>query len=546
MIRLHKEVIIVKYTRSLSRLVKISAALSLSAGIAAGCGKEAADPSPAPSTGTASLAPSAGPVNLSYWVGIRASAARSVKNYGELAFYQELEKKTGVKAVFQHPAVGTEKEQFNLLIVSGKLPDVIEYDFTTYSGGPEKAISDKIIVPLNDLLEKHAPNLSKFLKDNPNVKKEITTDEGHMYVFPAVGIGKTDVSSGLMLRKDWLDELGLSVPETIEEWTHVLRQFKEKKGVKVPLTLNLGELDTDRFNGAYGIGAGFYKDKNQVKYGPYQPAYKDYLAQMNAWYKEGLLDPDFATQDNKSKDAKITNGTTGAFSANIGSGMGTYLNAKKDDPVYNLVAAQHPVLKKGDQPRFFTAASQYRGDGSAAITPANKNPVETAKWFDYLYSDEGHMLKTFGIEGLTYKMENGYPKYTDLIMNNPDKLSIGDAMSKYLRVAAPAPGFVGDARYSEQYMNLPQQKEASATFNQYSKNLLDTSLGRITETPEEGQELSSIMAEINTYRQEMMLKFIMGGDSLDNFDKYIQRLKSMKVERAIAIKQAALDRYNKR
>ncbi|MDF2925251.1 MAG: extracellular solute-binding protein family 1 [Paenibacillaceae bacterium] len=539
-----------KSNSKITAWAKGAAVAALSAGLVAGCGsgkeESTSSASPGASNAPASAAP-AQPVNLSYWVELQANAARSLKDYNESLFYQELEKRTGVKVKFQHPAVGTAKEQFNLLIASGNLPDVIEYDFTAYSGGPEKAISDKIIIELNDVIDKHAPNLKKYLEANPVIKREVTTDNGKMYVFPAIGAGNTDVTSGLMLRKDWLDELGLAVPETIDEWTNVLRQFKEKKGAKAPLSFALTDFDVDRFNGAYGVGVNFYQENGKVKFGPYEPAFKDYLALLHSWYKEGLLDPDFATQDAKAKTAKATNGAAGAFSGYIGSAMGTYLDAMKtSNPAYDLAATQHPVLKKGDEPRFIPSASAYRGTGSAAITPANKHVVETAKWLDYLYSEEGNLLKSFGVDGQTYKLENNYPKYTDLIVNNPDKLSIGDAMAKYLRVAAPSPGFVGDDRYTEQYYTYQQQKDAVVIYNKYSKNLENIRLGRITETPEEGQEVSSIMAEVNTYRKEMFLKFVMGGESLDNFDKYLNQLKSMKIERVIEIKQAALERYNKR
>ncbi|MDF2921417.1 MAG: extracellular solute-binding protein family 1 [Paenibacillaceae bacterium] len=529
--------------------LKVSAGIALSATLAAGCGSGSDSGASSSPTAAGSASPAASaqakPITLTYWGGLPADAARSLKSYGESLFYQELEKKTGVHVEFQHPAVGSEKEQFNLMIASGKLPDVIESNFTTYSGGPEKAIADKVIIPLNDIIDKNAPNLKKYLNEHPEMKKEIMTDNGVYYAFPGLGIGNSNVSSGMMLRKDWLAELGLAVPETIEEWTHVLREFKEKKGVKTPLTFVLGDLNLERFNGAYGIGTGFYLDNGKVKYGPYEPAYKQYLEQMNAWYKEGLLDPDFATQDAKSKDAKITNGGTGAFAAYVGSGMGKYLNAMKGKP-YDLVAAQHPVLKKGDEPKFFTAAYEYRGEGSAGITPANKNPAETAKWLDYYYSEEGHMLKSFGVEGVTYKLENGYPKYTDLIINNPDKLSVGEAMSKYLRVAQPSPGFVGDDRYGEQYSTFDQQREATAIYNKYYKNVTATRLPRVTETSEEGQEIAAIMAEVDTYKSEMFLKFVMGAEPFTNFDKYTQQLKNMKIERAITLKQAALERYNNR
>lgn len=491
--------------------------------------------------------PTAEPVKLSYWVAMPGDTSRSLKSLNDSLFYQELEKKTNVKVDFQHPAAGNGNEQFNLMIASGKLPDVIENDFTLYPGGPEKAIADKVIIKLNDLIDKNAPNLKKYLDKNPAIKKEISTDDGLIYVFPGIGIGNFAVSGGLMLRKDWLDELGLSVPETIDDWTNVLRQFKEKKGAKTPFTLRLADFNRDMFNGAFGVGTEFYQENGKVKFGPYEAKYKPYLTQLNAWYKGGLIDPDFATQDAKSFDAKASGDGAGAFFGFIGGNMGKYLNAKQgQDTKYDLVGAPYPVLSKGEEARFVNKPYDYRGAGSAAITPANKNPEATAKWLDYYYSDEGHMLKSFGIEGQTYTMVNGYPKYSDLILKNPDKLSVGEAMSKYLRVAQPSPGFVGDDRYIDQYYIFKQQKDASAVFSRHQKNAEAVMMPRVTPYSQEANELSTIMAEINTYRSEMFLKFVLGVEPLTNFDKYIAQLKKLNIERAIAIKQSALDRYNQR
>lgn len=503
---------------------------------------------PSATDGPTQTSNTANPVNLTYWGALGAGPARSLQTFNDSLFYQELEKRTGVHIEFEHPAVGSEGEQFNLLVASGKFPDMIEYNFLSYPGGPEKALADNVIIELNDVIEKHAPNLNKYLNENPEMKKQVSTDSGKMYVFPSIGIGNHGVTLGLILRKDWLDELNLETPQTVEEWTNVLRAFKEKKGATAPLTMLLGNfLGTQQFNGAYGVGTEFYMEDGKVKYGPIEPGYKEYLALLNSWYKEGLLDPDFATQDGAGLDAKIINGNAGAFLAAIGGGMGKYLPALQEkDASYDLVGAQYPVLNKGDEPSIITTSYEFRGQGSVAITTSNKHVEETAKWLDYYFSEEGHMLKSFGVEGLTYKDENGYPKYTDLIMNNPDGLSIADALAKYLRVVSPSIGFVGDSRFSEQYTSRPQQQEASATFSQYQQNAYKTRLPLISHTPEEGNELSTIMAETTTYRDEMFLKFVMGSESLDKFDAYVEQLKKMNIERAIEMKQAAVERYNKR
>ena len=65
----------------------------------------------------------------------------------------------------------------------------------------------------------------------------------------------------------------------------------------------------------------------------------------------------------------------------------------------------------------------------------------------------------------------------------------------------------------------------------------------IAETAEETDELNRIMTDINTYREEMTYKFITGQESLDNFDAFVEQIKSQGIEDAIQIKQDALDRY---
>ena len=74
------------------------------------------------------------------------------------------------------------------------------------------------------------------------------------------------------------------------------------------------------------------------------------------------------------------------------------------------------------------------------------------KWIDYAYSNEGNLLYNFGVEGLTYNMVNGYPKYTDLIMKNPDGLPVATAMAKHI-LGSQNWALVQDIRYFEQFQS---------------------------------------------------------------------------------------------
>ena len=97
--------------------------------------------------------------SFTYWAVMDANSQRTLKNYSEMMFYQEMEKRTGVHIDFIHPIQGsTGQEAFMAMLAGGEMPDLIEYDWTWYSGGPKQALEDEVIIALNDYLKEYAPN----------------------------------------------------------------------------------------------------------------------------------------------------------------------------------------------------------------------------------------------------------------------------------------------------------------------------------------------------------------------------------------------------
>ena len=87
----------------------------------------------------------------------------------------------GVDIDWQEPASGQSAEQFNLIVATSDLPDIMYYSWaTSYPGGPDAAIADGKIVALNDYIEEYAPNFSARLDAHPDVRQEITTDSGNI------------------------------------------------------------------------------------------------------------------------------------------------------------------------------------------------------------------------------------------------------------------------------------------------------------------------------------------------------------------------------
>jgi putative aldouronate transport system substrate-binding protein len=523
--------------------------IALAAVMVSACSEKSDTPSPsAAATTQPTAAATSKPVTISMWTELNVNAAAVLSDLNSTASIQEWSKKANATFKFQHPPAGS-NDAFGLMLATGELPDVIFQNWSWVPGGLAKLKAEGQIIALNDLIDKNAPNLKKVLNDNPEVMKQLKADNGEIYAIPHLRVGpngKYKTFSGLILRQDWLDELGLQRPETIEEWETTLRAFKEKKGATAPFTLDKGQLlGYNDFLGAYGIGIEFYVNNGTVKYGSIEPAFKEYLTTMKRWYDTGLIDRDFLTNDSKTKDANMTSSKSGALYGFIGGSIGNYTPAlQKDNPKAKLVAAQYPVLKKGDQPSFINRSWDWDSFGGA-ISKSNKNPAETVKALDYLFSPEGSMLKNFGIEGQTYKMVNGQPVYTDLILKNPDKLPVSQAMAKYFQASYP---FIGldDDRYNDQMYTIESQTEALKIFSKYADNATKVLMPPVSFTAEESNQLAKIVANAKTYRDEMVVKMIFGAEPMTSIDKMVDQLKKMDIEKAIKINQDALDRYNKR
>lgn len=488
---------------------------------------------------------------LTYWGEINGNLIGVKNSHSEIPFFQKWQEKTGVPLEFTAPPTGQVRESLNVMLASGDLPDMIEYNFIgDFPGGPEKAINDGYILKLNDLIDQYAPNLKKYLEENPDIDKMVKTDSGSYYVFPFIrGDEYLRVFQGPIIRKDWLDELGLPVPETIDEWTTTLRAFKEKKGAAAPFSVVskprfFNDSGNGAFIGAFGVNRGFYQEDGQIKFGPAEAGFKEYLKLFQAWYKEGLIDKNIATADTKAVDGNMASGATGATVGNAGGGIGKWQPlVEANDPDAVLIAAPYPVLKKGDVPKFGQRNQGYASEGTVAITTAAKDPELAVRMLDYGYSEEGHMFFNFGEEGVSYNLEGDYPKFTDLLMKNPDKLAPAQVISLHARSSYNGP-FVQDKRYAEQFFALQTQRDAIEVWK--NTDAAKYSLPPITPTPEESSEYATIMNDINTLVDEMTIKIILGNESVDEFEGYVAKMKSLNLDRAIEIQAAALERYNNR
>ncbi|NSW91016.1 MAG: extracellular solute-binding protein [Firmicutes bacterium] len=410
-----------------------------------------------------------------------------------------------------------------------------------------------IILELNSLIDKYSNgNIKRMYKEVfPFAPKLITAPDGKMYWFSSLHLKTYKVTEPapvnltMLIRKDWLEKLGLSVPTTAEEYFNVLKEMRDRdangngKADEI-LAYNLG-----LFNYAipqwFGLGTGITAidfETNKVVSPWYQPGIKEYFKYMRRFVEAGIIDVDL-----------ITKGGGDAVAQNRVASIYTYGIIQTLEPLVKQEKAEYLPLMPLKAVDGITPATQVEPPNLVwqkyAITKACKNPQAAIAFFDVVYSDEYATLCQWGIEGVTYKEENGV------------KLLIG-AATKSWEEQANKRETLGKTVYGDivfprvqldnierELVNIPKYKAdyqlEAMKYKPYYSNFNDNFLAMPTD--EQLEEKTKIINNLTTYSSELATKLILGQASLDNWDKYMKELKELGLDKLIQIDQELYDRY---
>ena len=514
-----------------------------------------------------------------YWSTVVSSAQQTISSYEDMQLYQELCKRTGVEVDFIHPTAGsTGSEAFQILLTSTDMPDMVEYSWKNYPGGADAAINNKVIISLNDYLEEYAPNYYSYVGENgeKNIangglyKAQAMTQEGNYYGFNNLNIGQYRGFSGIYIRKDLLDKWGVEVPVTIDDWTNVLATAKAN-GIKYPLTGTKSLFDisgTNLFNTAWEVGKTFHVEDGKIVFAPGKAAYKEYVKTMADWMKKGYVDPDYITNDTTALQAAITSTKSIVSNGFVGSGLGRMLPAMEGNaeyPDFSLVACTFPVMNEGDK-AWFQEIQGEAIDPAIAITTScgakdEERYKEAIKFCDYLYSEEGMVLKSFGIEGKTFTKTEKKPEeigpdgekykytYTAAITDRAEQEKIGAhsveaALFHYMR-PANCPGLNQHPDYLEGFYPYQEQKDAFKIWNTHIDEARKHVLPPFTLTNEETTRKNEIQIKALDTLNAAISNIILGKADISTFDSAVAKAKKDGYDELTQINQTALDRYYK-
>lgn len=493
-------------------------------------------------------------ITLSLWYP-QGGSMGELADFNDGEFWKWYEEKTNIHIDFIVPASGTEKDSFQLLFASDNIPDMVNSQPASYSyrGGEDKAIEDDYFINMADYLDM-APNYVSWLNSHEDFGRAAYSDTGKMYGMWGVWDTMEEnayADQGLAIRKDFLDKVGLDVPETYDEWETVLTAFKDKLNIDAPLYTSKFGIDHGDFMAGYDTAPYFYQNDGKVKYGPMDDAYKDYLILLHKWWESGLLDKDFATRASTGITADndmMLNDKVGAL-VDYGTRMSdTYLTRGATNPDFYLVAAPQP--KKSGIDAITPAWRDYnsgsdRMHGMCMTFNSHGEHIEEAiRWNDGFYGKDVYLNANFGLDEekdtVWYAAEDGHRigDY-DFRYSNPDGISSATVLVQFWTKNPPVR--VESAQIEQSDEN---KQESYKVWSQFDPTQFIPT--RTTMTSEEGTSFASKYTDIETYVQECNVKFIMGQMSLDDYDSYRSTLTSMGIEECITLQQAALDRYNAR
>lgn len=436
---------------------------------------------------------------------------------------------------------------YALIIAGGDYPDCWGSKLTDYYSSYEAAYEEDVIIDLTELIEMYMPNYTAALAQDDKLKESSYTDNGYQLAVYPIQTGYTQF--GGQIRRDIVDELGLDLPETFDDMYEMLKAMKFEYPESQPLILSKdGSQNCSWLGGGLGVMTtvswrpfvqmNLYQVDGTVKLGLLEPEYREYIELINKWYSEDLIYQDFFTNEGMGppQDA-ISSNTSFVWYGSVNeiptlteilTADGAYITGMTD-----VTRNPGEMIHTGDN-----TAKSITALGGYCVSSDCEHPEYVLQYMDYFYSEEGKMAANFGEEGVTYTVENGTPKYTDVILNN-DTYTYVSALFKYCIYEGPFELDVN--RYFAAFDDT--QREAVELWEANRDEAWNLPVD-LAFTTEESETRSNLIAEIGTYCSEMILKFMVGDlDIQEGWDGFIAQIQEMGAQEIIDITQAAYDRY---
>ena len=542
----------------LSAMLCVTMVLGACSGNNGGNGSESTNKPESTGNAVETEAPNQAPVPLTVFM-----AGDPEVDYATNTFTKELNESLNLDLELQINNSQIIKEKRQLSLTSGDYADVFLLNWTDIITPAEqmKLGMQGVLIPLNDLIEEHAPNIKKLIDEIPYYKVGVTAPDGNIYGLAALNeCYHCSFGAKMWVNTEWLKALDLEMPQTTEELREMLVAFKNNdlnnNGVidEVPLSSLKGDFFADLMN-AFIYSDGLTGTFLQVKDGKVElvadkPEFKQGLEYFASLYKDGLIDSGVMTNTWETF-RNLTNrdgiATVGAIAA-----MHPYVFNAPENPINTQYVALPPLTGPAGHSTALYGGEQIPGATFAITNKASKEQqIAAIKLADYLASEEGTLRATFGEKGVNWvdgeagdiDLNGGKAKFKVIPLSGEETKQLNNAWgevgtfvkTKEFRASeAVDQNELTQAGYELRLFNAtklydghqPQEIVPSALFIDEA-DLMDYGL---------------IQTNIKKYIEESVFQFISGNKNLDkDWEAYVNGFQRLEADRYVSITQGVMD-----
>ncbi len=455
----------------------------------------------------------------------------------EAVTFQELMRRTNITIKYETVPNSDYGQKRNVVIASGSLPDIM-----TINAEEAKLHGSRgLFVEMGDLIKEHGANLTKlFTKEM--LAQQMTVDK-KLYSIPYYS--EKIQQDGWLVRKDWLDKLGLEKPGTLDDFYDMLVEFRDKipaltgKENIIPFGSRIGFRELRKnLSFVFDTRYAWKIENGKYVYTPVTDEYKEMLIFINKLYTEKLLNQEIMTDSVQQENEKIQSGLVGAIitKTNVPDVYAPAIQKKAPETEYvNMPPPAGLNGARGLKVRGYTLPGY-----SLAISSKSKHIEECFRLIDYSFSSEGITLLNYGVEGVTYDMKDGKPVLKEEVVESINSAAnIANGLSKYGILPYLYP----------YYQTMDAQIQVGMVGKTFleSMEIIDTykvfPLPSLPYTKEQSLKIKTIQASILTLREEYEAKFAMGILPFEQWDEYVEETEQLGLEEYVKLQNEAYEAY---
>ncbi|WP_066195789.1 extracellular solute-binding protein [Gracilibacillus timonensis] len=449
------------------------------------------------------------PIEISIMTHFFGSTPPSSDNQVEKA----VEEETNTKLDIQWASAQNYVDKFNVAIASGELADLVLVPDVDILSNPVfvQAAQQEAFWDITPYIEDY-PNLQKYI---PESAWELTQINGANFAMPRPRPSESDWF--FIFRKDWLENVGLEVPTTVDELYEVMRAFTEEDpdqngkddttGFTSPINdQDMGDfgLIEDVFTGVNGEWA---KKDGKLVYKDLLPEIRDALEFITDAYKEGLIPEDFASITSEKSREIFMASKAGVKSDNTGGFKLLYDEISKSNSDFEMTDLTPAINIDGYNPK----ATGFNGGLVIPKTVPEDKMKEILTVIDKWMEDDIFSLHQ-GIEGIHYTIGEDGEKVVD--SDQVEK----DGISNYNQIVYVADPY-GNA-YKPEFPEELKVKYSEIQDEREKTSVAPVAVGLTSESS------NTYLPELKKDITDLKVKIILGHETITAWDNFIEDLKN--------------------